>query len=82
MAVTKKPVRAHSITITAGADTFEGLIAELKQIVFDMERGMRNSALASPSTGHIVEYSIDPTMTHDRYMTLIDGYFKESGSSD
>lgn len=71
-----KPRRAHSITITAGADTFEGLIAELKQIIFDLQRGSYNSVSGGSSTNHIVEYVTDPEMTHDRYMELIDEFIQ------
>lgn len=72
-----KPLRAHSITITAGADTHEALVAELKQIIFDIQRGSRNSVSGGASTNHIINYVIDPEMTHDRYMDLLDQYIAE-----
>ncbi len=72
-----QPIRAHSIIITAGADTQEGLIAELQQIILDLRRGLTNSVSGSPSTNHIVTYIVDEAMTHERYMEHLDEYLAE-----
>lgn len=74
-----QPIRAHSIIITAGADTHEGIIAELQQIILDLRRGGTNSVSGSPSSNHIVTYIVDETMTHERYMDLTHEYLAAQG---
>lgn len=64
--------RAHSIMIEAGADDQVGLIATLKAIIFDIQRGSTGATSGSPSAGYHFTYTIDPEMTHERYMAAID----------
>jgi hypothetical protein len=64
--------RAHSITIEAGADDQDELIATLKQIIFDILRGSMGATSGSSSAGYHFTYMVDPEMTHERYFELIE----------
>lgn len=64
--------RAHSITIEAGADDQDELIAILKAIIFDLLHGSTGATSGSPSAGYHFTYTIDPEMTHEHYMAAID----------
>lgn len=78
----KQPRRAHHLTLEVGADTYEDLIYALKQIIFDIERGSRQSVSGGYSTGWILSYSTDETMTHDRYFALLDTYIAGTQNTD
>lgn len=63
-----RPIRAHSIELSAGADTEADLIATLKQIIWDIQRGSRQCTSGSPSAGYYFTYIVNPEMTHERYI--------------
>jgi hypothetical protein len=64
--------RAHSIVIEAGADDKDELIAALGRIIFDLSRGSTGATSGSPSAGYHFTYTVDPEMTHERYMAAIE----------
>lgn len=69
--MTTYPHRAHSIKIEAGADTQEDLVATLKHIIWDIQRGSTGATSGSPSAGYFFDYTVDLEMTHERYFEMI-----------
>lgn len=65
------PKRAHVLTLELGADTKEDMIAALEQIIFDLHRGSTDVTSGGYSSGWIMAYKVDPEMTHDRYVDLL-----------
>ena len=75
-----KPQRAHSIVLTAGADTADGLAWELRRLADDIERErLTQGCSGSPSSGSIYSYKVRP-VTHDEYFAAIDASLEANKS--
>lgn len=65
--------RAHSIVVSAGADTPTHLAWELRYLADQIEREeLTVGCSGSPSGGSIYSYKHDPAMTHDEYFRQLD----------
>jgi hypothetical protein len=67
------PQRAYVFGCKLGADTREGLVAELRHFASEIERGeVTAGAFGGPSAGATYAFCHDPTMTHERYFAELD----------
>lgn len=64
--------RAHSIVMSAGADTSQGLAWLLRQMADQIEMGRLSIGVwGGPSDGVTYSYRISPDQTHDEYFRQI-----------
>lgn len=76
---TRPPRRAFHLTLTVQADTEAELLQVLDEYAelarTNVPRGSLNSAMGGVSSGACYEATVDPTMTHERYVRELDAYF-------
>lgn len=73
----RAPMRAFEITIKAGADTWEGLLDDLRDLTLRHlpEHGTTCTSVSGGYSGnHTVDIRVDEAMTHDRYHAELDAY--------
>lgn len=65
--------RAHTFTVTIGADTEDALAGALRclETAFALGKISRQGISGGSSFDWAYEYEVDPAMTHDRYFELI-----------
>ena len=70
------PKRRFEITVTAGADDWLGLVAELRDVAFHVrEHGVECSSVSGgPSSHHTVTIHHNPEQTHEKYFEELDVY--------
>lgn len=64
--------RAHSVVLSAGADTAQDLAWELRHMADLIERGeLTVGCIGGPSAGTTYSYRVSPEQTHDEYFRQI-----------
>lgn len=64
----EKPQRAHHLTLDLGADDERELLAALRNIAFQIERGeLTTGCSGGYGSGYSYAYKVNPEMTHDLY---------------
>lgn len=67
------PQRAHTIVVSAGADTARDLAWELRRLADLIDREQLSVGCSgAPFGGSLYSYKHQPEMTHDAYFTAID----------
>lgn len=67
------PERAHTVILSAGADSATELAWHLRHLADDIERGeLTVGCSGSPSSGSIYSYRVRPEQTHEVYFQQIE----------
>jgi hypothetical protein len=70
-----KPVRAHTLICSIGADTAGDLAAELRFMSDRILRGeLSAGCIGGPSAGAMYSYRVAPEQTHDAYFQQVDAW--------
>lgn len=77
-----RPQRAYTLSIEIGADTWNDVVRDLRELAGHVEdHGPTCSSVSgSPSCGHVVTVTHRPDMTHDRYMAELEVYLADRRS--
>lgn len=72
---TPKPVRAHTLICSVGADTARDLAMELRFMSDQILRGeLSVGCSGGPSGGAMYSYRVAPEQTHDVYFAQVDAW--------
>lgn len=72
------PVRAFSIELKVGGDTKEDAVALLREFANSIDEGQTGTAHGGPSSGGFFDVKIDPEMTHDKYIAVLEAYLEKA----
>lgn len=74
------PRRAHTIILSAGADSAERLAAELRLFADRIERGtISTGAIGGADAGTTYSYAHRPEMTHERFFEELNTWLRARG---
>jgi hypothetical protein len=78
-----RPQRAYTLSIEIGADTWDDVVRDLRELAGHVpDHGPTCASVSgSPSGGHIVTVKHRPDMTHDRYMAELEAYLATRGTA-
>lgn len=71
------PKRAFELEMKVGGDTLEDLMSTFLDFVDHIEATGKSCVHGGPSSGGFFEIKHDPTMTHDRYIELLEKHLDE-----
>lgn len=74
--MTETPSRKHVLAMKIGADTFEGLMHALEQIIIELDENGNNSVTGGASWGGYYVHVVDPDQTREGYFADIEKYLE------
>ena len=80
--MTEKPKRHIEAMLTISADDAETFMAHLRQVLFDLDRGLDKDAgyysvSGGYSSSHIIEVKVNKDITHDSWADELGRYLAE-----
>jgi hypothetical protein len=72
-----RPHRRHRLVLELEADTWNGIKANLRHILYEMDGhpdGRMSSVMGGAESGYILKCTVDPNMDADRYARELEAY--------